>query len=142
MIIKFKLDDYYEICDEYERVFELAEPVNIVDGNNNCLVTTGKRIVIPQIQKSFREAEWYWKDDEAELPESGDDEYEIQSSVYISYPENEQDPNKYLAFVTGELSYFVHNYCKPEGVIIDPEKLDCFIDTEEFLDESTLQGIL
>ena len=150
MIIKFKLDDYYDICDEYERIFELAEPIEIEDENNNCLITTGKRIVIPQIHKSFREAEWYWKDEAAESPDTVDDEdecdnadeYEIQGSVYVSYPENEKDPNKYISFVTGELSYFVQGYCETEGLDIDPEELDCYIDTEEFVDKSTLKAVL
>ena len=150
MIIKFKLEDYYEMCDEYERVFELAEPIEVEDEDNNCLITTGKRIVIPKIHKSFREAEWYWKDDDAERPEAEDeedeyddaDEYEIQSSVYVSYHENEKDPNKYISFVTGELSYFVQEYCETEGLDIVPDELECYIDTEEFLDEETLKTVL
>ena len=31
MIIKFKIDDYYETCDEYERVFELDNTIDVVD---------------------------------------------------------------------------------------------------------------
>ena len=130
MIIKFKLEDYYDICDEYEKVFEQADPIEVVV-EDDCLITTGKRIVIPQIHRSYREAEWYWR-------EEGSDEYEIQASVYVSYPEHEKDPAKYISFQTGELSLFAKGHCEIEGFVdIDPEELECYIDTSEFSNEQT-----
>ena len=65
MIIKFKLDDYYETCDEYERVFELDDTVDVVD-EENCLIVSAKRIVAPELHASFRTAEWYARNEDVE----------------------------------------------------------------------------
>ena len=128
MIINFKLDDYYDICDEYEKVFEQADPIEVVV-EDDCLITTGKRIVIPQIHRSYREAEWYWR-------EEGSDEYEIQASVYVSYPEHEKDPNNYISYATCDLMYCAEGLREKFGISAsDVPQLDCYIDTSEFIDE-------
>ena len=139
MIIKFKIDDYYETCDDYERVFELDDTVDVVD-EENCLIVSTKRIVVPELHASFRTAEWYARNEEVE-DEDDEDAWEIQSSVFVYYPENEKDPEKYISFATCELAdYASELYKKVDYEVV--AQLECYIDTEEFVDEETLKSVL
>jgi hypothetical protein len=140
MIIKFKIDDYYETCDEYERVFELDDTVDVVD-EENCLIVSTKRIVVPELHASFRTAEWYARNDEVE-DEDDEDAWEIQSSVFVYYPENEKDPEKYISFATSELADYASELCKEKVDYEVVARLECYIDTEEFIDEETLKSVL
>ena len=140
MIIKFKLDDYYETCDEYERVFELDDAVSVEDGDN-CLMVSAKRIVVPELHASFRTAEWYARNQEAE-DEDDEDAWEIQSSVFVYYPENEKDPEKYISFATSELADYASELCQEKVDYEVVARLECYIDTEEFIDEETLKSVL
>ena len=140
MIIKFKIDDYYETCDEYERVFELDDTVDVVD-EENCLIVSTKRIVVPELHASFRTAEWYARNEKVE-DEDDEDAWEIQSSVFVYYSENEKDPEKYISFATCELADYASELYKEK---VDYEvvcQLECYIDTEEFVDEETLKTVL
>ena len=140
MIIKFKLDDYYETFDEYERVFELDDAVSVVDGGN-CLMVSSKRIVVPELHASFRTAEWYTRNEEVE-DEDDEDAWEIQSSVFVYYPENEKDPEKYISFATCELADYASDLYKEKVDYEVVAQLECYIDTEEFVDEETLKSVL
>ena len=140
MIIKFKLDDYYETCDEYERVFELDDAISVVDGGN-CLMVSSKRIVVPELHASFRTAEWYTRNEEVE-DEDDEDVWEIQSSVFVYYPENEKDPEKYISFATCELDDYASEFYEEVVAYEVVAQLECYIDTEEFIDEETLQSVL
>ncbi len=140
MIIKFKLDDYYESCDKYERVFELDDAVSVLDGDN-CLMVSSKRIVVPDLHASFRTAEWYAFNEEVE-DEYDEDAREIQSSVFVYYPENEKDPEKYVSFATCELADYASEFCKEKVYYEVVTQLECYIDTEEFIDEETLKSVL
>ena len=140
MIIKFKLDDYYETCDEYERVFELDDAVSVVDGDN-CLMVSAKRIVVPELHASFRTAEWYARNEEVE-DEDDEDAWEIQSSVFVQYPEDEKDPEKYISFATCELADYASELYKEKVDYEVVAQLECYIDTEEFVDEETLKSVL
>ena len=132
MIIKFKLDDYYDICDEYEAVFEQEDVVDVVDGDD-CLVVRTRRIVIPAIHASFREAEWLARNPDVE-GQDVEDIWETQDSVLVQYEENEKDPTKFISYATCDLLYFAEELCKTHGVHHeDISQLDCYIDTEEFL---------
>ena len=140
MIIKFKIDDYYETCDEYERVFELDDTVDVVD-EENCLIVSTKRIVVPELHASFRTAEWYARNEEVE-DEDDEDAWEIQSSVFVYYPENEKDPEKYISFATCELADYASELCLEKVDYEVVARLECYIDTEEFIDEETLKSVL
>ena len=140
MIIKFKLDDYYETCDEYERVFELDDTVDVVD-EENCLIVSTKRIVVPELHASFRTAEWYARHEEVE-DEDDEDAWEIQSSVFVYYQENEKDPQKYISFATCELADYASELYKEKADYEVVAQLECYIDTEEFVDEETLKSVL
>ena len=140
MIIKFKLDAYYETCDEYERVFELDDAVSVVDGDN-CLMVSTKRIVVPELQASFRTAEWYARNEEVE-DENDEDAWEIQSSVFVYYSENEKDTEKYISFATCELADYASELYKEKVDYEVVAQLECYIDTEEFVDEETLKSVL
>ena len=140
MIIKFKLDDYYETCDEYERVFELDDTVDVVD-EKNCLIVSTKRIVVPELHASFRTAEWYARNEEVE-DEDDEDAWEIQSSVFVYYPENEKDPEKYISCATCELADYASELYKEKVGYEVVAQLKCYIDTEEFVDEETLKSAL
>ena len=140
MIIKFKLDDYYETCDEYERVFELDDAVSVVDGDN-CLMVSAKRIVVPELHASFRTAEWYARNEEVE-DEDDEDAWEIQSSVFVQYPEDEKDPEKYISFATCELADYASELYKEKVDYEVVAQLECYIDTEEFVDEEILKSVL
>ena len=140
MIIKFKLDDYYETCDEYERVFELDDAISVVDGGN-CLMVSSKRIVVPELHASFRTAEWYTRNEEVE-DEDDEDAWEIQSSVFVYYPENEKDPEKYISFATCELADYASEFYEEVVAYEVVAQLECYIDTEEFIDEETLKTVL
>lgn len=134
MIINFKLDDYYDICDEYEEVFEQEDVVDVVTGDD-CLVVRTRRIIIPALHASFREAEWVARDPEIE-DEDGEDAWETQSSVIVHYEENEKDPAKFISYATSDLLYFAEELCKSLGLELDDvAQLDCYIDTAEFIDE-------
>ena len=140
MIIKFKIDDYYETCDDYERVFELDDTVDVVD-EENCLIVSTKRIVVPELHASFRTAEWYARNEEVE-DEDDEDAWEIQSSVFVYYPENEKDPEKYISFATCELADYASEFYEDVVAYEVVAQLECYIDTEEFIDEETLQSVL
>ena len=140
MIITFKLDDYYETCDEYERVFELDDAVSVVDGDN-CLMVGAKRIVVPELNAAFRTAEWYTRNEEIE-DEDDEDAWEIQSSVFVYYPEDEKDPEKYISFATCELADYASELYKENVDYEVVAQLECYIDTEEFVDEETLKSVL
>ena len=140
MIIKFKLDDYYETCDEYERVFELDDTVDVVD-EENCLIVSTKRIVVPELHASFRTAEWYARNEDVE-DEDDEDACEIQSSVFVYYPENEKDPEKYISFATCELADYASELYKEKVGYEVVAQLECYIDTEEFIDEETLESVI
>lgn len=130
MIIAFKLDDYYDICDEYEEAFEQEDVVDVEDGDEDCLVIRTRRIVIPAIHASFREAEWLIRNSDAE---EGEDEWETQCSVIVQYEEAETDPEKFISYTTSDLSYLVKCLCENLGLATDSVgQLDCYIDTLEF----------
>lgn len=140
MIIKFKIDDYYETCDEYERVFELDDTVDVAD-EENCLIVSTKRIVVPELHASFRTAEWYARNEEVE-DEDDEDAWEIQSSVFVYYPENERNPEKYISFATCELADYASELYKENVDYEVVAQLECYIDTAEFVDEETLKSVL
>lgn len=128
MIINFKLDDYDTVCDEYEEIFSQEDIVDVVNGDD-CLVVRTRRIVIPALHTSFREAEWATKDSDF-----GGDDWEIQASVFVQYEENETDPTKYISYATCGLMYFAEELRR--SMEIDPcdvAQLDCYIDTSEFI---------
>jgi hypothetical protein len=131
MIIELKLD-CYDICDEYEEVFEQEDVVDVEDGDEDCLIVRTRRIVIPAIQASFREAEWLIKNPDAEEDE---DEWETQCSVIVQYEEDEKGPAKFISYATSDLSYFAEELCTNLGITCDITQLDCYIDTSEFIDE-------
>ena len=134
MIINFKLDDYYDICDEYEEVFEQEDVVDVVEGDD-CLVVRTRRIVIPALHASFREAEWVARDPDIEA-EDDEGAWETQSSVIVHYEENEKNPAKFISYATCDLLYFAEELCENLGIELDDvSQLDCYIDTSEFIDE-------
>ena len=130
MIIKFRLGDYEDICDEYEECFENEETFDVVDGDN-LLVVRSRRIVIPELHISFREADWYVSDD----PDD-DDAWECQGSVLLKYDENEKDPQKFISYATCDLAYFAGDLLGEKGKDYDAvSRLGCYIDTSEFSEE-------
>ena len=143
MILRFKYGQYDEICDEYERLFGYAEPLETKEKDGNALVVRNKRIVFPQLHVSFREADWYVRNEEIEDPDD-DDAWEIQDSVYVLYEENEKDISKYKSFMTGYLDYSLLEVCKRAGKPFrkNLDDLECYIDTSEFVDEETAQRLV
>lgn len=142
MIIQFKLEDYEEICDKYAAIFEHEDTVDVTDTEGNLLMTRMRRIVIPQLHASFREAEWYVLDENAEDIED-DDAWEIQSSVFVQYTENEKDPDKYISFASCDLSYLACELCGEDCNDYDTiSQLDCYIDTDEFVDDEIINDFL
>ena len=134
MIIDFKLEDYEEICDEYESVFENEDVVDVINGDDLLIVRT-RRIIVPELQASFREAEWYTRNDDVEDPDD-DDAWEIQCSVFVRYEENEKDVEKYTSFASADLAYYASELLGEEGKDNDKvAKLACYIDTDEFVGE-------
>ena len=137
MIIDFKLEDYEEICDEYESVFENEDVVDVINGDDLLIVHT-RRIVVPELHSSFREAEWYTRNEDVEDPDD-DDAWEIQCSVFVRYEENEKDVEKYISFASAGLTYYASELLGEEGKDNDKvAQLACYIDTDEFLDEDAL----
>lgn len=131
MVINFKLEDYEDICDEYENAFELEDVVDVEVGDDDCLVVRTRRIVIPALQASFREAEWLTRNPDAEEDE---DEWETQCSVIVEYTEHEKDPNNYISYATCDLMYYAEGIRKKFGVLpADVPQLECYIDTDEFI---------
>ena len=143
MILRFKYGQYDEICDEYELLFEYAEPLDTEEQNGNALVVRNKRIVFPQLHVSFREADWYARNEEIENPDD-DGAWEVQDSVYVLYEENEKDINKYISFSNRSLDYPLLEICKKSGksFVKNLDELECYIDTSEFVDEETAQRLV
>ena len=136
MIIDFKLEDYEEICDEYESVFENEDAVDVINGDDLLIVRT-RRIVVPELHASFREAEWYTRNEDVE--DQDDVAWEIQCSVFVRYEENEKDVEKYISFASADLTYYASELLGEEGKDNDKvAQLACYIDTDEFLDEDAL----
>ena len=137
MIIDFKLEDYEEICDEYESIFQNEDAVDVTNGDDLLIIRT-RRIVIPELHASFREAEWYTRNEEVEDTDD-DDAWEIQCSVFVHYDENEKDVEKYISFASADLTYYASELLGEEGKDNDRvAQLACYIDTYEFLDEDSL----
>lgn len=131
MLIKFKLDDYAEICDEYESAFENEDVLDVTDGDN-FLATRARRIVVPELHVSFREADWYTRNEDVDDPDD-EDAWECQGSVFLQYEETETDPEKYISFAACDLAYLASELCGDEGKDYDVvSQLDCYIDTSEF----------
>lgn len=133
MLLKFKYGQYDEICDEYELLFENAEPLETEEQNGNVLVVRNNRIVFPQLHVSFREADWYSRNEEIEDPDD-EDAWEVEASVYVLYEENEKDINQYISFMTGSLDYFLLEVCEKTNSPFKKtlDELECYIDTSEF----------
>ena len=140
MIIKFKIDDYYDVCDEYSKIFELEDTIEVDDGDN-CLMVSNIRVVVPELQASFRNAEWYVRNNDAE-DEEDEDTWGIQSSVFVYYQENEKNPENYISFATCELADYASELCKEKASYEVVAQLDCYIDTDEFIEEETLKQVL
>ena len=135
MIINFKLDDYYDICDEYEEIFDQEDVIDVQDGDEDCLVVRTRRIVIPVLHASFREAEWLAKDPGTE-EKNDKNVWETQNSVWVQYEENEKDPTKFISYATCDLLYFAAELSANLGIhSCDAAQLDCYIDTSEFISE-------
>ena len=143
MILRFIFGQYDEICDKYEKLFEFAEPLDTEEQNGNVLVVRNRRIVFPQLHVSFREGDWYARNQEIIDPDD-DDAWEVQDSVYVLYEENEKDINKYKSFMTGSLDYFLAEICKNtrDSFEKDLDELECYIDTSEFIAEETAQQLV
>lgn len=143
MLLKFKYGQYDEICDEYELLFENAEPLETEEQNGNVLVVRNNRIVFPQLHVSFREADWYSRNEEIEDPDD-EDAWEIEDSVYVLYEENEKDINQYKSFMTGSLDYSLREVCEKANSSFknNLDELECYIDTSEFVDEETAQKLV
>lgn len=92
-------------------MFGYVEPLDTEEKNGNSLVVRNKRIVFPQLHVSFREGDWYARNEEIEDPDD-DEAWEIQDSVYVLYEENEKDINKYKSFMTGSLYYSLYEICE------------------------------
>ena len=129
MVITFLMGDYEEMCDEYESVFDCEETVDVVS-ENDLLVVRTRRIVVPELHASFREAEWYSRNDQFDET-SDDEEWEVQCSVWVQYHEHEKDPNKFISFAScglcelaGEISTEDANYDKIS-------QIECYLDTDE-----------
>ena len=63
-------------------------------------------------------------------------------SVFVYYPENEKDPEKYISFATCELADYASELYKEKVDYEVVAQLECYIDTEEFVDEETLKSVL
>ena len=133
MIIKFKLEEYEEICDEYESVFENEDVVDVITCEDMLMVRT-RRIVIPELHVSFREAEWYARNDDVEDPDD-EDAWECQCSVFVQYEENEKDAKKYISFASSDLAYYASELLGEHGNGYEKvSQLECYIDTKEILE--------
>ena len=127
MVIKFKLDDYYEICDEYWEVFENDDTVDVRAGDDTLVLST-KRIVIPDLHASFREGTWL---------SGSDDDMETQDSVWVQYEEAETNPANFISYANCELMYFADELCRSQDIVSrDVSELECYIDTKEFISDT------
>ena len=134
MVINFKLEDYDDICDEYESFFENEDVVDVINGDD-LLVVRMRRIVIPELHVSFREAEWYGRNVDVEDPDN-EDAWECQCSVFVQYEENEKDAEKYISFATSDLAYYASELLgKNDNGYDKVSQLDCYIDTDEFVNQ-------
>ena len=134
MILRFKLGDYEEMCDENEEAFENEDTVDVSDGEN-LLVTRTRRIVIPELHASFREADWYALNEDVDDPDDPD-AWECQNSVWVHYEEHETDPDKFVSYATCDLAFFAGELMGEKGKDYEVvAQLECFIDTAEFDEE-------
>lgn len=134
MLIKFKLEDYEEICDEYAALFEREEVVEVINTQDLLLIRT-RRIVVPDLHVSFREAEWYVRNNDIDDPDD-EDAWELQCSIFVQYAEDERAVEKYISFTTCDLANCVSELVGTLGKDqLRAEQLDCYIDTCEFIDD-------
>lgn len=126
MRYEFYLDDYYEIMDtinERPDVKELSfDDVLIAEQEDGMLSVSGPRIVIPELNLSFREGTDTYK---------WDDGYEEPSGVIVLYPENEKDPKKFSScYVDSLATSIIAMIAQQDGLSTNPK---CYIDDEEFI---------
>ena len=122
MKIEFKCRDYAEVIDDYSESF-YENPIELKPDGNNLLIVTDFRMVIPELHASFREAIWI----DTRYPDDGE-------NAYVTYAEDEKDPQKFLSFLTGGMAYAVLDAATTAGFPTghdDILNLDCYIDTIE-----------
>lgn len=138
MKIEFVLDDFDDILDDNEDLFEDITPTWI-EADEGCLLRIdGFRVVIPEINVSFRTGELYFRNEEIEDPDDPD-AWDFAHSADILYEKDEVDPSNFLEYTTGYLPWLFEEACKKANVSPkDVGSVKCYIETDEFIDESEL----
>lgn len=120
MILKFYPGDLYLLEDDLDELCSYEGPLfSDEDEDGNSVSATRYRIVAPDIHRSFRLADAF----------TGDECW--GDVVVVEYEEDEKDVNRYISFANTGLSEFI---CYRFG-----SGSECFIDTDEFIDEKELQ---
>ena len=132
--IVFKLNDYYDICDEYEEILsEYHESAWTEAQEGNVYGVYQYRIVIPKLHISLREGDWYFVDEEAADDEEDDDgDGGYQCGVFLSYSEDEKDINEYRWAVGPWFGDAIRKACMDTDFPFDESKdLECYIDFDD-----------
>ena len=127
---KFQFAEYDSVIDELWDAIGDLEPITTEEREGNTFVIKKFRLVIPELQASFREGIWYA---ESDVEASDEDEYEEEAaeSAYLIYAENELDINKYAGFATGGMELSVKAVCEDLGRSAtweDMAKLGCYLE--------------
>ena len=134
MIIKFKVGEYYEICDKYEELFSKDEG-GFMTIDDEMFDSTCRRFVIPELHISFRPADYGERVTARQLE---DGEFNSVSG-FLFYPENEKNPYKFDTFTGCGLSFalteFFPSRVKPEVI----SNLDVWFDMDELLNEDCFE---
>lgn len=149
MIIRFKLGEFDEMYDKYEKLFEAADSPVLDERENDFVVFCSPfRIVIPQFKASFREGDYYERREEYTGENSScgsldfDEEFCYEDTVIIRYLQNQTDIREYLTFTAKSIDYAIYGLCEKEGFPFDNrDDLDCYIDTSEFIDEERVNEL-
>lgn len=138
MLIKFKLDDFYDIMDDMDRLLGYYDYEPTLELENCCLEIKKIRIVIPELKVSFREGSAWARNLDVENPDD-DDAWYAEGDVTIQYDENENNYREIIASYNCDILSLAKDLCRSKQIKTEPGDLQCYIDTSEFISDDLLR---
>lgn len=138
MLIKFKLDDFYEIMDDMDSMLDCYDYEPTIEVNGCSYEIKKMRIVIPKLQASFREGTVWDRDLDVEDPDA-DDAWYYAGEATMQYEENEKDYTQIIASYGCGLHALASEICYSKQIKTEPGDLQCYIDTSEFISDELLR---
>lgn len=140
MLLKFKLNDFYNVMDDMDRLLGCYDYEPTLELDDFCLEIKKIRVVIPELKSSFREGTAWSRDLDVENPDD-DDAWYAEGDVTIQYDENEKNYREIIASYNCDIFSLTNDLCCSKQILTKPGDLQCYIDTSEFIGDELLKRI-